>query len=388
MEKLKIALLKQDVYQDLYVCPVTERDAATILFSSMMRVGPIALMSDFGADFYIVKEEPEAPETQIYKKVIPKLAHLLPLLKTRPLNKVPGFERWQLNTEHANGDFAVGSREVDWGQYDVVISVNVSLPTDVVMQYPQTLFAYMIGEANMATRRARFGYDVALNQMARGRVTTELGGEVDFPYTFVGRDTLERIMQGALGRQSKRNGVFVEINSVMKERGHVPPQFLPIQAAGYDIHLHQPLISDNLTAIYDSKYFVKIGGRDIRGNSVAEAVSLGTLAIMERSQVTHGELIMDECNVGTTEGVLSLINRLEQDDDLYNRLLEKQRQVLQRLFVEAPVQSLQGCLATKRQRGVPQRYTAWNRCQDRLYLAYQDAYNYMKKQKRKLLNRK
>ena len=68
MENLKIALLKQDIYQDLYVCPVSEKSAANILFSSMMRVGPIGLMSDLNADFYIVKEEP-APETQIYKKV-------------------------------------------------------------------------------------------------------------------------------------------------------------------------------------------------------------------------------------------------------------------------------------------------------------------------------
>ena len=57
MNKLKIALVKQEVYQDLYVCPVTEKDPGQILFSSMGRVGPIALMSDLNADFYIVKEE-------------------------------------------------------------------------------------------------------------------------------------------------------------------------------------------------------------------------------------------------------------------------------------------------------------------------------------------
>lgn len=43
MNKLKIALVKQEVYQDLYVCPVTEKDPGQILFSSMGRVGPIAL---------------------------------------------------------------------------------------------------------------------------------------------------------------------------------------------------------------------------------------------------------------------------------------------------------------------------------------------------------
>ncbi len=40
MNKLKIALVKQEVYQDLYVCPVTEKDPGQILFSSMDVYGP------------------------------------------------------------------------------------------------------------------------------------------------------------------------------------------------------------------------------------------------------------------------------------------------------------------------------------------------------------
>ena len=52
-DKPKIALLKQEVYQDLYVCPVTEKDPEAILLSSMGRVGPIGLMAELDADFYI-----------------------------------------------------------------------------------------------------------------------------------------------------------------------------------------------------------------------------------------------------------------------------------------------------------------------------------------------
>ena len=51
-DKPKIALLKQEVYQDLYVCPVTEKDPEAILLSSMGRVGPIGLMAELDADLY------------------------------------------------------------------------------------------------------------------------------------------------------------------------------------------------------------------------------------------------------------------------------------------------------------------------------------------------
>lgn len=365
MNKLKIALVKQEVYQDLYVCPHDEKNAANILFSSQGRVGPIALMAELGADFYIVHEEPQW-ETQIYRKVIPHLAKHLYLLKTQTLDKIPGQEFKRPGSTHANGEFAIDCQSVNWGEYDIVISINVSLPTRVIRQYPQTLFAYMIGEANMATHTARFGYDVTLNQMARG-IVAERCGVVDFPYTFVSGNTLQHIMEQALNRPSPNKGVFMEINST-KERPvtRVPEHFKPLEESGQKIILHQQLIGDNLKSIYDAKYFVKMGGRTIRGNSVAEAISLGTLAIMNRDEVIHKELITDECNVKTMNEVIALIQRLEQNPDEYQRLLHEQQQNLTRLFFLLPMKSLENCLKDKRQRKRPARYNLFTRLLDHL----------------------
>ena len=375
---MKIAFVKQEVYQDLYVCPHTEKSAEAILLSSMLRVGPIGLMSDLGADFYIVKEE-YAPETQMYRKVIPAIAPYLHLLKTDTLDKIPGQEFTQPGSPMPNGAYAVEAGQIDWSLYDVVISVNVSLPAELVVKYPQTLFAYMIGEANMATSKARFGYDVTLNQKARGIVASRLG-EVDFPYTFVGADTLERIMRSALGRPSLGRGVFMEINSTVERPvTRVPAHFKPLQDIGQDVILHRQKIGENLAAIYDSKYFVKMGGRPIRGNSVAEAVSLGSLAIMNRDEVIHGELIIDECNVKSMDEVVALVTRLEHDDALYARLLERQRRVLQTLFFDRPLQSLEKCLEMKRCRTTPKTYTMLDRLSDRLYLSYCDLFNFLKR---------
>ena len=365
MNSPKIALVKQEVYQDLYVCPTSEKDAGNILFSSQGRVGPIALMAELGADFYIVHEEPQW-ETQLYRKVIPHLAKHLYLLKTQTLNKIPGQEFKRPGSAHANGDFAVSCYSVDWGAYDIVISINISLPTALVRQYPHTLFAYMIGEANMATRTARFGYDVTLNQLARG-IVAETCGSVDFPYTFVNGNTLEHIMADKLGRPSRSHGVFMEINSTSERPvTRVPEHFKPLQDAGQDIILHRQLIAENLTNIYDAKYFVKMGGRTIRGNSVAEAISLGTLAIMNRDEVIHRELITDACNVKTMDEAVSLIRRLEDNPDEYRRLLQEQQQNLSRLFFLLPLKSLVNCLKDKRRRHRPARHNVLSKLLDRM----------------------
>ena len=369
MKNPRIALVKQVVYQDLYVCSTEEKDPAKVLFSSMGRVGPMALLSDLDADFYIV-DTCDKPETNLYKKVIPHLSKYLPMLKTETLDKIPGQEFKKPGSPVPQGTYSVDPYSIDWGKYDIVISLNISLPTEIVLKYPQTLFAYMIGEANLATGRTYFDYDVTLNQMTRGIVATA-PGPVDFPYTFVDADTLQRILEGYLKRPSRKKGVFMEINSTTERPvKHVPPHFQPLEEAGFPVLLHQQLIKDNLTTIYDSKYFVKMGGRVIRGNSVAEAISLGSLAIMDRSQVIHKELIIDECNVKNMEEVLNLLNRCEQDPQLYDRLLKKEREVLHTLFFERPMQSLENCLQAKREKygDTPRKYKTMEKLRDKLYL--------------------
>lgn len=54
---MKIALVKQDVYDDLYVCktPLKPED---VYRSTLMRTGPLSLITDYKADFLIIKEQP------------------------------------------------------------------------------------------------------------------------------------------------------------------------------------------------------------------------------------------------------------------------------------------------------------------------------------------
>ena len=410
---LRIALVKQDVYQDLYVCPASEKDALSILLSSQVRVGPIGLMADLNADFYIVKEERDA-ETQSYRYIIPHMTPYLRMLKDHTLNELPTQEFMCPGSTHTHGEFSISCQDINWGQYDIVISINVSLPTRIIRQYPRTLFAYMI----MATDRARFGYDATLNQMARGKVITNLRecNEIDFPYTFLKGDTLQKLMERysrasllkqdtllsdreavlpnqetaqsnkklSLAKQEatrsaelpnleapqphQREGIFMEINSTTERPvTKIPPHFQPLVDKGYNIILHKQQIDENLQAIYHSKYFLKMGGRPIRGNSVAEAISLGSLVMMNRDEVTHGELIIDECNVKTMEEAVALIDSLEQNPEEYRRLCAKQQQVLTELFFEKPLTSLINGLQQKRTEGAAP-YPFSRRLADKLYI--------------------
>ena len=54
MIKMKIALVKQDVYQDLYVGN-KDMSLVELLYSSAGRVCPISLIYEYDCDFYIVE---------------------------------------------------------------------------------------------------------------------------------------------------------------------------------------------------------------------------------------------------------------------------------------------------------------------------------------------
>ncbi|MEO1024899.1 MAG: hypothetical protein AAFX07_05015 [Pseudomonadota bacterium] len=356
---MKIAFVKQDVYQDLYVCPSGTKDAAELLFSSMMRVGPVGLFSKLDSSFFIVEED-FAPECQIYRTVIPKIADNVRLLKTKTIDQMPGGEFKVPGSPHPNGAFSVPCRSINWSEFDVVISVNISIPTEVVHQHPNVLFCYMIGEANLASKWADFGYDICLNQLISEKVTSRIGGAIDFPYTFLGPDCLANIMGRETARPSLQDGIYAEINMSPERPVQSAPTVLqPLVDAGYKIRIHKQKIFDNLLELYDAKYFVKLGGRKIRGNSTIEAISSGTLALLPRETLIHSELLPQECSVETIEDLTDKIRYLDDNPAEYQRLLGLQRDIVRKLCFENAVKSLELCLEDKRR--ITSKWSAFSR---------------------------
>ena len=88
------------------------------------------------------------------------------------------------------------------------------------------------------------------------------------------------------------------------------------------------MIEENLLTIYKAKYFVKLGGRVIRGNAVIEAISLGTLVIMNPHDILYHRLLPPETQCKNAEEIINLINYLDQDEDEYQRLLNLQKSLV------------------------------------------------------------
>lgn len=345
---MKIAFAKQDVYQDLYIGG--PRDAAdSLLFSSIMRVGPIGLFTRFDADFFVVRDDP-SPECQSWRELIPHgKPEWFEALRTTPFKDSPLPEARFLRPGRSapHSDFSVVAASVDWSAYDIVIGINFPFPRTLVAAHPRTLWCYMVGEANRLSDRVHHGYDVCLNQETRGLVASR-PGVIDFPYTFVGPDCLETLMQRALGRPSARSGIYIEINSVTKRPAQLEPHLLPLETPSHPLRLHRQNIRENLTELYDSKYFVKLGGRFIRGNSVIEAISCGSVVLMNPAELHHSQLLPRESWVYSVDDAHRKIAELERDPAAYQRLLATQRERVAGFVCDAPWESLCNALHAKR----------------------------------------
>lgn len=350
---MKIALVKQEVYQDLYIGDKT-MSPIDLLLSSAGRVGPISLFDEYDCDFYIVKEE-NTRECHMWQLVTPKHIKEFRKLKTQTVCSVRGMEFHEPGSDKPNGYYAVNCDDIRWGDYDIVISINVAIPTRIVKKYPKTLWAYMVGEANFALDKAYFGYDICLNQLIRGEQNFA-NGVIDFPYTFVGPDYLERLIKEKIGKIEK-SGIYGEVNTTTERPVKRIPQFEPISTAtGEPILLHKQNMENNLREIYSAKYYLKVGGRQTRGNGAIEAISLGTVVLLSPDDIICGQVLPKDAWVRDANEAIDRINYLNSHPEEYIKLLDLERKLVETFVIEYPKHWLQRAWEIKQKTGVNKTY--------------------------------
>ncbi|MDB4175004.1 hypothetical protein N9766_01430 [Flavobacteriaceae bacterium] len=346
---MKIALIKQDTYQDLYVGDKSF-SPEELLSSSIMRVGPIGLFTLCDADFYIIKEDIKNKECTTWQKVLKVDPNILRSLKDKPfkeslLYKTIGSFK-EPGSQKSHSDFSLNYNSIDWNEYDVVISINISIPTKYIKKFKNTLWCYMIGEANIYSDKVYFDYDICLNQENRG-YTKPKNGIIDFPYTFIGPNCLNDLFKG-IDQSVNRKKIFLEINNVTERPFKIDSTLRRLEETGLQISTHKQLINENILELISSKYFVKIQGRIIRGNGLYEAISSGSLVLSNPDLIIHTQVLPKECWVYDIDSLITKINYLERNPKEYNNLLNLQKSLVKHFVVDCPLKSLEYALNQKR----------------------------------------
>ena len=69
---------------------------------------------------------------------------------------------------------------------------------------------------------------------------------------------------------------------------------------------------------------------------------------MNPKDLMHAQILPKECWIHNQKEAAALIKQLDADDKLYKKLLEKERELVPRYVVDAPLENLKACLEYKR----------------------------------------
>lgn len=198
---LKIAFVRQDVFLDLY-CADPRLAGPELVRNSVQRTGPAGLLVDLQADYWILKEDP-APECSIWMEKIANDPNPQPEAYRSQKDRPP---RANFSTTFAS--HAVKADDVPWENYDLVVSIDISVPFRVISKTRRPLWAYLPGDPGVPTAKRSLreppgNYNLSLSHgFRRYPVRPNLGPRtIEFPYTFLRQSTWKKVFPPFLERR-------------------------------------------------------------------------------------------------------------------------------------------------------------------------------------------
>jgi hypothetical protein len=333
---IKIAFVKSSVYQDLWVCDISN-DFNEIFRTSLMRCPAIGLAEHFNTDFIIIKDTDEYP-CNLNKNCLSYLRY--DNMKYSKKNKYPDLPFLdETYHEHISIDsVAYNADDIDWNKYNIVIAMNNCISNKIINKYNKILWCYYNGEnEEHILNNLIKNYDISLNQDINKQNLPD--HSIEFPYTFLGPNTIEKIN---LNIPSNKEGIYMEINNTTERPvKNIPFEFLEIsKTCNIPIIIHDQNIVENCKKLYNSKYFIKLLGRVLRGNSLLEAISAGVLILANKNLVTYNDLIHDNCHITNYQEVIEKINYYDNNKDEYDKVIEFQRNILFERYFSNPINNL------------------------------------------------
>ena len=325
-KNLRYCLAVPDFLGDLYICG-RDSSAELALSVSQMRVGPIGLIEELGAEYIIVKN------AHVQARRFLKTQERLDIERRLRDIKELGIRGWGKGQPQPNiEDYRVDSIDVDWGSYDVVICINDIIPYGVRRRHDKTLFLCMPADGILPWRF--FGYDGLITQYSSLKWWRK-SRLIDMPYTYLGGSTLERILDRLVcydNDKSVKRQIFLEINTY-RERPvnsiEVNDLLQILEQEGIRLGMHKEYIVQNLQEVRRSAYFVKLSGREIRGNAILEAISCGCPVLLKRELCLDHLPLPEESFIESIDDVISLMNA-KDSERVREDLLCRQRSIVER----------------------------------------------------------
>jgi hypothetical protein len=364
LKKLRICFLKQETYNDLYTDPNLRN--SNLLYSTIHRSGPIGLFDASHFDFKIVRLT-QSEESRAWQ-------HLEMDVGGDSYTKILTFKdilfqkkSGAIINKKSQSSVAINSEDIDWRNYDVVISINFSVDQDIVLKNPDVLWCYMPQEPSLrhykwSSRKPLYSYDIFLNQQFSFHLKKEIkrflqiskstSHEIDFPYNFMSSKSFKNIKSYD---SSKRSGVYIENHSLW----HIKDEELnDIRKFGNINHPKEEPYQAILLKMLDSKYFFSLRNNNFKiwGNSIIDAIGAGLLSFGNPEEYLNIALFTPFTSINRTVEFIDKIKFLEKNSSFYLKEIGLQTKLLDKYCYYNPIKNINKAVLSKRKRLLKYEY--------------------------------
>jgi hypothetical protein len=360
----RVAVVKQDCNEDLYCCP-PGADVWTTISSTLMRSGPVDLFTIFDATFLLVHTEPDL-ECSIWQEKADVKKWMPRAWFEEFRHRIPG-------RDHGQAVYSQHAKSINWSAFDIVVSVDVSVPARITRLCPGVVWTYYVREITTPSWHTSLlhplaGQDLVPSHRFRPVRVARESHVVEFPYHFHHVGVFHELLCREPPQLSDtRSGVFVEYHSAWNasdEELNALSVFGPVYAhreADQRIDkrngewiLERTMAGDALEALLRSKYYVKWKGRSVFGTAAVEAIAAGCLSLTEESLDRSTFLHTKASLITGFDDLIAKMADMESNPGHYLSELKLQRERVDYLCHYRPANDLlDACerVLAKRQRG-------------------------------------
>jgi len=339
----RIALVKQNIYNDLYCCRSLTTGVEAIR-SSLLRTGPMGFLIDLQGDFWHVLED-QAPECRIWEES-PGSNPETDLQEFRNRQHLIPHEG-RLGHTDSPAELSEAVDEIPWENYDVVISLDVAIPLRTRLRHPNILWVYFPADpgtptAKSSRRSPPEGFDVALTHMHRRfPVRPNLGPRsIDCPYSFQSSFSWKKVWPEV----PDRCGVMVEGKTFRK----LTPNQLASLARFGSVRHPQGSVSEMAHDLLSSRYYLSLYGHPLTGNGQIEAITAGCLSIGDPETYVQRSLYTPTTVVPDFLSALDRIEQFEKNPALREQSRREQEAIAEYICFRRPAHQLLTFLRRKR----------------------------------------
>ena len=344
--KHRVAFVKQAVYNDLYSCPCLS-SGPEVVRSSLLRTGPMGFLIDLKADFWMVHEDlshecktwEESPGSN------PMTTHAVLRRMRQAQDEIPLSGIW--GHQHSPASLAVSIDSIPWGDYKVVVSLDIAVSRHIMNQYPQILWVYFPADPGTPTSKSARstppnGFDVALTHMHRRfPVRPNLGSRtIECPYSF----QTPFSWKSTWAQPPERSGVMVE----GKTYGKLTPDQLSSLTGFGPVRRPQGSVSEMAHDLLSSRYYLSLYGHPLTGNGQIEAIMAGCLSIGDPETYVQRSLYTPITVVPDFTSSLQRIEEFERSPNLREQSRQEQQAIAEYICFRRPAYQLLTFLQKKR----------------------------------------